>query len=218
MLSDEMRRINKCPAPPTLAKEKKTCGNNWDNVSQGTKKLWRDQLFKEQKGLDAYTEEILSLDDKTTTHIDHFKKRAHHPELTFDWGNLFLANHQNNKAYGADAKDNGTNKIEKDKYDDLIYPAAKKEDPHEYFTYSLEGDICPREGLDDTRRKKAQFTIDTFCLNSPVLLKSRNGILRILQSYQDQLEESFEYLKGNPFPSLIECYKQEKWWLLQKDK
>lgn len=216
MLSDKMRRINKCPAPSTLAKAKNTCGNNWDNVSKGTKESWRDQLFKEQKGLDAYTEEILSLDDKTTTHIDHFKKRAHHPELTFDWGNLFLANHQNNNAYGADAKDNGTNKIEKDKYDDLIYPA--EEDPHEYFTYNLEGEICPCEGLDDTRLKKAQFTIDTFCLNSPALLKSRNGILRILRGYQDQLEESFKYLEGNPFPSLIECYKQEKWWLLQKDK
>ncbi len=213
-----MRRINKFSAPSTLAEEKNTCGNNWDNVSKGTKKLWRDQLFEEQKGLDAYTEEILSLDDKTTTHIDHFKKRAHHPELTFDWENLFLANHQNNKAYGADAKDNGTNKIEKDKYDDLIYPAAKKEDPHEYFTYSLEGEICPCEGLDDTRLKKAQFTIDTFCLNSPALLKSRNGILRILRGYQDQLEESFEYLKGNPFPSLMECNKQGKWWSLRKDE
>lgn len=211
-----MRRINKFSAPSTLAEEKNTCGNNWDNVSNGIKKSWREQLSEEQKGLDAYTEEILSLDDKTTTHIDHFKKRAHHPELTFDWGNLFLANHQNNNAYGADAKDNGTNKIEKDKYDDLIYPA--EEDPHEYFTYNLEGEICPCEGLDDTRLKKAQFTIDTFCLNSPALLKSRNGIIRILQSYQDQLEESFKYLEGNPFPSLIECYKQEKWWLLQKDK
>lgn len=213
-----MRRINKIPAPSTLATEKKTCGNNWDNVSTETKESWRELLFEEQEGLDAYTEEILSLDNKTTTHIDHFKKRAHHPELTFDWENLFLANHQNNNAYGADAKDNGTSKIEKDKYDDLIYPAAKKEDPHEYFTYNLRGEIRPREGLDDARRKKAQFTIDTFCLNSPALRKSRKGILQILQSYQDQLEELFEYLKGNPFPSLIECYKQEEWWLLQKDK
>lgn len=211
-----MRRIAKLPAPSTLAEEKKTCGNNWDNVSKGTKKLWRDQLFEEQKGLDAYTEEILSLDNKTTTHIDHFKKRVHHPELTFDWENLFLANHQNNNAYGADAKDNGTNKIEKDKYEDLIHPA--EEDPHEYFTYNLRGEICPREGLDNTRRKKAQFTIDTFCLNSPALQDKRKEILRILWGYQDQFEESFEYLKCYPFPSLMECYKQGKWWLLQKDE
>ncbi len=211
-----MRRIAKLPAPSTLAEEKKTCGNNWDNVSQETKELWRKQLFVEQEGFDAYTEEILSLDDKTTTHIDHFKKRAHCPELTFDWGNLFLANHQNNNAYGADAKDNGTNKIEKDKYDNLIHPV--EEDPLEYFTYNSRGAICPREGLDNTRLKKALFTIDTFCLNSPALLNKRNEILQILRGYQDQFEESFEYLKCYPFQSLMKCYKQEEWWSLQKDE
>ena len=192
------------------------CGNDWNNVSKEIKDSWREQLFVEQEGFDAYTEEILSLDDKTTTHIDHFKKRAHHPELTFDWGNLFLANHQNNNAYGADAKDNGTNKIEKDKYDNLIHPV--EEDPLEYFTYNLRGAICPREGLDNTRLKKALFTIDTFCLNSPALLNKRNEILQILQGYQDQLDEAFEYLKRHPFPSLMECYKQEIWRSLQKDE
>lgn len=214
MLSVIMRRIYKCTAPHSLVKAKKSCGNEWGKVPENVKDLWRKQLIKEQEGFDAYTEEILSPDEKKTTHIDHFKKRAHHPELTYDWDNLFLANHHHNNAYGADAKDNGTSKIQKDRYSDLIHPA--KEDPHDYFTYNLRGEILPREGLDEAMLKRAQFTIDTLCLNSPALLQKRNGILRELKNYKNQIAEVCLDLKGCPFPSLIDCYKEEKWWTLER--
>ena len=96
----------------------------------------------------------------------------------------------------------------------IIHPA--KEDPHDYFTYNLRGEILPREGLDEAMLKKAQFTIDTFCLNSPALLQKRNGILRELKNYKNQIAEVCVDLKECPFPSLIDCYKEEKWWTLER--
>lgn len=135
-----MRRIIKDAVPSDLSKSKATYHNDWNSVPREIKKRWGEQLAKEQRGLDAYTEEIV-IEGKR--HIDHYHKRELFPQETFTWANLLLANHSH--LFGADAKD----RCIKGQGDYALLANPVIEDAQSYFRYNTRGEITPRDELSD---------------------------------------------------------------------
>ncbi|HGF5952499.1 retron system putative HNH endonuclease [Escherichia coli] len=61
----------------------------WDDVSSSDKKdIWVD-LVKMQGKVCAYCERKINLTKEGDKHIEHFKRKGIHRELTFNWENLF---------------------------------------------------------------------------------------------------------------------------------
>ena len=60
--------------------------HTWDNVSSVHKGEIRAQLEAMQGRRCAYCEGDI---DSLGQHIEHFRRKSLHPELTFVWGNLF---------------------------------------------------------------------------------------------------------------------------------
>ncbi len=80
-----MRWIKKENPPKSLADF--VCRNKnatWEHLSSECRRELMEVLAEEQQSWDGYTERVLKMDDKNT-HIDHFKKRALFPELTFKY-------------------------------------------------------------------------------------------------------------------------------------
>lgn len=128
-----MKRINK--QEPAFFKEfvRKKNPADWSETKEISFSLREHILANEQNYQCAYTE-IDVLPDSHSSHIDHFRKRCMFPNLTFEYANLFTCSI--NESYGAKFKD----KIVKEAdYAELINPS--KENPTDYFEYTLDGYI-----------------------------------------------------------------------------
>lgn len=156
-----------------FTKKNKTAG--WEAFSNPTGKTHelylkcREELLAQQKGLSAYTERYLR---NKKLHIDHFRKRDLFPTLKFEWKNL-IVDERDNHDYGAGHKDKVVTDVAD--YERLIDPVA--EDPCDYLTYLMNGEIVPKRGLKESDRAKAEFTIRAFNLNAPSLQKRRSDLL-----------------------------------------
>ncbi|MDE6480487.1 MAG: hypothetical protein K2L45_09470 [Muribaculaceae bacterium] len=88
-----MKTINKTEANDCL----RTAANNawsWDDFHKNDQPGYnacREQGLAEQLNECAYTGLWLGEGTKQSVHIDHLRKKALYPELTFDWNNLFVA-------------------------------------------------------------------------------------------------------------------------------
>ena len=155
---------------------------NWDFFPTPDKKTVRDTLLIMQNFRCAYCERMLhdkqdDQEDKWDGHIEHFRRKnsAFHPELTFIWDNLFyscctrLTCGRHKDAFISD----------KTQYVKLIDPC--KENPEHFFVFDEEGKIQVRLGLTNREKSRAQFTIDAFNLNQPMLVRSR---LNLMNSYR----------------------------------
>jgi len=154
----------------------------WPDLDAQIRIDLRNHIKKtEQFNVDAYTQQKLN---NGTEHIDHFKKRAHFPQLCFDYENLFVANH--NAAYGASYKDNT---IKKEDYEAIYNPALYM---HK-FQFSFDGSISPLNEND----KKAEKTIEVFNLDDKVLKRRRQAIFRNAKNMSSQykLDEILKLFK-----------------------
>lgn len=199
-----MRRIAKDAEPSDLSKSKVTYHNDWSSVPGELKKRWGEQLVEEQRGLDAYTEEILL---EGLRHIDHYRKRELYPQETFAWANLLLANHGHH--FGADAKDSRIRG--RGDYDLLVDPVI--DEAQSYFRYNTRGEILPSDELSDKQEAKALHTIETFALNHPSLVRSRKSVRGTLLSYGEEAACFLEMIRHGdfkmPFVSMIEALVDE---------
>ncbi len=145
-------------------------------------------LEKEQNCQCAYTERYISFDN-TNSHIDHFRKQEHFPNLTFDWNNLFVAT--NNEYYGAKYKDK---KIKKEEYSLIINPTL--DNPNKHLEYSMNGNINGKDA-------KGIKTIEIFNLNHRSLVEERKETIKIILDLKKN--NNFENSKSifNKFTSLI---------------
>lgn len=204
-----MRQIKKGTPPQEFVDfVKKKKPKDWDCIhlpeNQKVYTICKDRLLQEQHCLSGYTERVL----KNNIHIDHFKKKDLFPKLTFVWENLILDEHNSN--YGADFKDSN---VKKDDYSFLINPNV--ENPHEYFTYQLnDGKIIPIKSLSEKCRKKAEFTIKLFNLNSSSLVQQRLDLINMITIFCKDAaldkKDIYMALKNKGFPSVVEfvlnCY------------
>ena len=147
--------------------------DKWDGISGIRYKLREYMLKNEQNMQCAYCESTINC-ESSKSHIDHFKRKHHFPELTFDYKNLFVS--CNSHSHCASHKDEF---ISKDKYEMLVNPAI--ENPDQYFDYSISGKII-------SKNDKAGFTERTFNLNHPSLKQQRKDIAFSVLAYRDTLE------------------------------
>lgn len=163
-------------------------------------------LNQEQQGFCAYTEQRVDLD---RCHIDHFYKQSLFSEKSLDWDN-FLVAEKDNPNFGADHKDNRIK--QKGDYAKLINPSI--DDPHDYFRYLTNGEICVRSGLSSAEQEKASYTIEVFNLNHSKLVNLRKTVFGYLLDYKRSLSacDTRLCLVGESFPSLIEYFTQNKRW------
>lgn len=174
-----VNRAEKLPEFEEFTKKNKTTGwNEFSRPKGETHELYlncRELLLAHQNGLSAYTEKDLG--DKEL-HIDHYRKRDLFPELKFEWNNL-IVDERNNDEYGAGHKD----KIVKDKaeYELLINPVD--EDPTDFLTYQINGEIIPKANLKESDKARAEFTIKAFNLNASSLKETRSVLSSIVRDY-----------------------------------
>lgn len=119
-------------------------------------------------------------------HTEHFRRKhkAHYPELTFEWSNLFRScdarmhcgHHKDRK--GATNYDPGK----------LIKP--DEVDPEHFLYFHSSGEVRPKEGLFDDDKDVAKETIQVFGLNEGSLQgKRRKAVATIKQRYFKDLQE-----------------------------
>ena len=166
-----MHKFERGPKPAVLARTK-SC--DWDSFSRTPEhgKLG-DALYEAQDGYCAYCETHLT--DKSKGHIEHLRRRAEHPESTFDWDNLFFS--CNRICSCGKFKDQPRPKIVFDPAN-IIDPA--KEDPADFFVFKITGKIVAKDGVGKSR---ADETIRVFNLNAPPLVQQRRGAGVTAQSY-----------------------------------
>lgn len=177
---------------------------DWDNDIPATvKRSARTCILENEQDLrSAYTEKAIRTDN---SHIDHFRKQSLFPNLSLDWDNMLVDEHNGN--YGADYKDDKIKK--KEDYDGLFDPVADQ--PQQYFEYYTNGEIVPKNGIDENSRTRAERTIEVFNLNHPELVSLRaNHIQNIINTKNGGLQADAIklFLATYGFISVTEYYCQ----------
>lgn len=170
------------PEPPALAKAKATLGMSWDDLGTEERDSVRDALLDMQSQRCAYCE--CSLKGKPdwegdgqrqvwNGHIEHFRRKhsSFHPELTFEWNNLFYSCME--KSTCGIHKD----RVVKSKDECPLVIDPCRENPEDYLIFTRNGRVEARSGLTGQDKKRAEFTIRVFNLNEPRLVNSRKGVL-----------------------------------------
>lgn len=119
-------------------------------------------------------------------HIEHFRRKnaRHHPELTFEWTNLFLACGANEHC--GHFKDRP--KALPYNPDQLIKPDG--DDPDQYIYLHSSGEVRARHGLKSDERFRATETIRVFGLDNRVLVGARaRAVAKYRKMNTDDLEE-----------------------------
>lgn len=113
-------------------------------------------------------------------HIEHFRRKnaAHHPELTFEWTNLFLA--CGSTEHCGHYKDRGGASYNPD---ELIKPDIHDPDDYLYCHSSGEVRVRHRNNMSDGDRRRGEETIRVFHLNCGHLQGARH---RALKQYLDR--------------------------------
>ncbi len=161
-------------------------------------------LMDEQKQQCAYTE--IYINNERDSHIDHYKKRDHFSNLTFDWNNLFVSiggQNLQNKPYGAHYKDNKY-KIQQNEYPLIFNPIVDNEKG--YFNYNEFGRIIENE-------EKVNKTIEVFNLNHELLIFKRKQLISLIEYFKNDGLSNLEIktqLEDYGFKSVVEQYCKEE--------
>lgn len=176
-----MKKINKAQPPKSFSEfVKKEMPIHWSECNSDVKSDSKEtMLLYEQDFLCGYTEIFIDNED---CHIDHYVKRSIDNRLCYVWENLIVA--VNDDEFGAKYKDNGENCIKMiGDYSSIVNPVL--EEAQYYFKYSLDGQIDPADELDDTKKLKANRTIEVFYLNHQSLKTRRKDIAYAIKALND---------------------------------
>lgn len=182
-----MKTIQKNSPHESLIKASKECAD-WSEFVESRHAEYlkvRAQGIAEQQNECAYTGMWIGEGTKENLHLDHFRKRAIYPKLTFEWDNIYAAVKSN--SYGADFKDgkvNGENAEEI--YKSILSPNVNG--LQRYFWFQTDGKMIPSPELSEAERKMAKATIVIFNLNHKSLKDKRYGVMATIRSLS-QLDE-----------------------------
>lgn len=179
-----MKKLTRPQEPSSLSK---LVGGRDDWRAADKDEIWL-AIDEMQQGFCAYCECRL-----TKKHIEHFRTRNSHHQLTFSWDNIF-------GSCGDPTKPGHWPRcgIFKDsagvKYnpDDLIKPDV--DEPDEYFLFLTSGVVRPRDSLSADRKKKAEETIRVFNLNNDSRLLNSRRItieceLSVVESFYSDVDD-----------------------------
>jgi uncharacterized protein (TIGR02646 family) len=173
-----MKRLKRGPAPDVLRRFKGG-RDHWDDMGpDGKEEVWV-ALFAMQGEVCAYCEARVTAKSR---HIEHFKPRKDHSELTFEWRNLF-GNCGNTDTCGH-RKD--SRKVRSYDSEDLIKP--DEEDPDFFFRFVVDGSIVVREGLDARRAGRARETLRILGIDEPgqgLRQRRRDALVSYVQFVDD---------------------------------
>jgi len=172
-----------------------TFHNKYKNIYEDTR--WQI-LIDEQNQLCGYTE--LYIENLEESHIDHYKKREHFPNLTFDWNNLVVATKDN--IFGANYKDSNY-KIEENEYSSIFNPVI--DNVENYFYYDKFGMIREDKG-------KVEKTVEIFNLNHSLLKFKRKEIIDMIEFFKnDDLSKDEIQIQLEPYglTSVLNQYLKE---------
>ncbi len=171
-----MHRLNRSdvPVPSCLLSPN---GRKYGNLSGAERAEIRSRLLELQKHRCAYCERGTG-DGPRDGHIEHFRQQANNLHLAMDWDNMYWSCSDENTC--GKHKDNCkqfSGHLASYQADDLIDPG--KEDPDAFFLFVSDGSLRPRDGLDATRRRRAEVTIRVFQLaDSPFLRRWRKKAIQ----------------------------------------
>lgn len=191
-----MRKINKStPLAHFNGRNYNNSCRTWQDFHKDHKDIYEETrlqiLTEEQNGLCGYTE--IYINELEKCHIDHYKKRAFFPDMTFDWNNLIVATKDDD--FGANFKDS-VYKIKKEEYSDIYNPVTDDIT----FEYDEWGEIVEQEG-------KIKKTVEVFNLNCKSLKRRREDIITTIRALKNAggLEEDIRSsLKDTGFVSVLE--------------
>jgi len=168
----------------------------WDDLSGECKKTLRAMLVQMQ-GIPGVTTDdareygvrcaYCEMQIPHAGHIEHFRRKNqhHHPELTFDWSNLFLA--CGSQSHCGHYKDRKNAPVYDP--DELIKP--DEHDPEHYLYFHSSGEVRPHHRLQAADARRAEETIRVFGLNDACLVGAREKVLRV---YRGKIAADLEVL------------------------
>lgn len=167
----------------------------------------REELSRDQKYLDGYTEQSLYKAGNGKVNIEHFRcwAKFNWQEECYNYYNYVIANKIKN--FGGDYKDNH---IQKEDYDIIFNPIA--EDMSLYVEYDLgSGKISARRELDESIRLRVLKTIEVFNLCHDTLNASRkSSIDEIIALLTPEVVSQFDkneiksWFADRPYPTMVE--------------
>ena len=189
-----MHKLNRAAVPrPTCLDDYDHLSQTWDDLQSEHKKSVRLSLQRmqgQQVATDDADDEayfILGLRCAYCEcqifhggHIEHFRRKntAHHPKLTFEWSNLFLACGSTESC--GHYKDRGGAPYNPD---ELIKPDVHDPDDYLYYYSSGEVRIRHRHIMPNEDRRRGEETIRVLHLNCGRLKGARR---RVLKQYLDR--------------------------------
>lgn len=177
-----MRKLDRSIAELPACLGRFTHGQHrWDDVNGVDKEQIGVCLEQMQGRRCAYCEGDL---DALGQHVEHFRRKHHHPALTFNWTNLYWSCDQLDSC--GHYKDRGAGPYDVAK---LIDPC--NEDPDTYFRFRADGTISIRHGLSEDQRRRATETLRVFALN-PHWGRLRNMRKQAVAGYVEQADEAIE--------------------------
>lgn len=196
----------------------------WDQF--GKKKVVRNKLKSEQKGLCAYTEfnisAFVSLASSTQygCHIEHIKPKSRFPAETFDYGNLVVSVLDAHDLHSIKQGELSVSTQDPDDeshlnyfgghaklyfYDANLFISPTDPECERFFAFLEEsGAIVPSPHLDDAEQEKARYTIKLLNLNHPYLKNQRRQRMAEVREDIDKTEDSAKII------SLIELETSEQ--------
>ncbi|TCS38084.1 retron system putative HNH endonuclease [Reinekea marinisedimentorum] len=161
----------------------------WKRFRSPHKKEIRESFLREQEGLCAYTEILIS-SSRYGCHIEHIRPKTGYPELTFEPDNLIICS----------LSDTDLRTINKEEYFGGHYKRAFLDEEkflfctecnvNEFIVYLSSGEVFPNASLEAEEIKKAEYTIELLNLNSPVLVHKRKQWIEYIDGEIEFLESS----------------------------
>lgn len=163
-----MKKLNRPLPGPVCLDSYKHGRDNWSSLNFECKQRIREELWSMQGEFCAYCERQTP---HKSGHIEHFIQKGRVPSVTFDWKNLFWSCLDSTTC--GKHKDHKANNSYADR--DLIKPDV--DDPSDFFSFSISGEMFPKRGASESIVKRATETIRVFNLNDlGGSLKSRRAM------------------------------------------
>lgn len=151
-----MRKLDRsCVSEPECLPNYDYRSMTWDSLTKEDKECIKTKLQEMQGERCAYCEGPLS---SLGRHIEHFRRKSHYRNLTFQWDNLFWSCDRKDSC--GHYKDHGAGPYSPD---DLVNPCI--DDPDRYFRFRSNGTIGIRQGLSASDIRSASETLRVFNLD-----------------------------------------------------
>lgn len=163
------------PDPPICLTD--TSVRSYGELHGNEKAEIRHKLLDMQRHRCAYCERRTG-ENAQDGHIEHFKKQAHHKNLSLTWSNLFWScNDENTCGKHKDKCVRTGGEHGSFSEDELINPEV--DEPEEIFLFVVDGTVRPKDGLDGVSKRKADETLRVFQLDrSAYLNRARADAVR----------------------------------------